>query len=184
MERILFILGILEDEDIDWLVSAGSRQELTNEEVLIREGEPSAAIYLVLSGCFMVSSLRTPQIEIARLFRGEVVGEMSFIDHLPPSATVTATEPSVVLAINRVALEQKLAHDLGFAYRWYHALALLLSTRLRDTVRHLEGQYQRPTAKEAGGFAPDMADSIRLGEIRFDWLMRRLRDIDVHNWES
>ncbi|MEO1095435.1 MAG: cyclic nucleotide-binding domain-containing protein [Cyanobacteria bacterium J06638_28] len=184
MERVLFVLGILEDEDIDWLVSAGYRQEVDREEILIQEGEPNAAIYLILSGCFVVSSSGASPIEIARLLRGEVVGEMSFIDHLPPSATVTATEASVVLAINRGVLEQKLSQDLGFAYRWYHALAMLLSTRLRDTVRHLEGPRQRSASPEAERFAPEMADNMRLGEIRFDWLMRRLRDIDVHNWET
>jgi len=27
MQRALFILGILEDEDVDWLISVGQRQE-------------------------------------------------------------------------------------------------------------------------------------------------------------
>ncbi len=183
MERILFILGILEDEDVDWLVSTGQRRELPEGEVLIREGEPNAAIYLILSGRFVVSLARSPQTEIAHLTSGEVVGEMSFVDHLPPSATVTATESSVVLAIERDILDQKLTQDVSFAQRWYHALAVLLSTRLRGTVRHLEGQFWQPIALAESLFAPDMADSMRLGGIRFDWLMRRLRDIDVHNWE-
>jgi len=179
MERILFILGILEDEDVDWLVSAGNRQELAEDEVLIREGEPIDAIYLILSGQFVVSIERSQDANIAELSSGEVVGEMSFVDHLPPSATVTAIEPAVVLMIERSVLEQKLTRDIAFAQRWYQALATLLSVRLRGTVKHLESQYWEPTVLNQALFSADMADNMKLGGIRFDWLMRRLRDRDL-----
>jgi CRP-like cAMP-binding protein len=184
MERILFILGILEDEDIDWLVSAGHRQEVKSNEILIREGGEIAAIYLILSGYLAVSIERSPNTDIARLSGGEVVGEMSFIDHLPPSATVTAIEPSVVLCIPRDVLEQKLSQDVSFAQRWYQALATLLSIRLRGTVRHLESEFWEPITLDKNLLSADMADSMKLGEIRFDWMMRRLRDADVPTWET
>ncbi|MBE7380739.1 MAG: cyclic nucleotide-binding domain-containing protein [Leptolyngbya sp. SIO1E4] len=183
MERILFILGILEDEDVDWLVSAGQRRELASNEMLIREGEPNTAIYLILRGRFVVSVTRSRDTEIAHLSSGEVVGEMSFVDHLPASATVIAAEPSVVLEIDREILNQKLTQEISFACRWYQALAILLSIRLRGTVRHLDAEFWQPTALGENCFSPDMADSMELGGIRFDWLMRRLRDSDMQNWE-
>ena len=178
MERILFILGILEDEDVDWLVTAGTRRELTNGEVLIREGELIDAIYLILAGQFLVSLGPTPAAHIARLSSGEVVGEMSFVDHLPPSATVTASEPSVVLMVERSVLNRKLDQDMGFAKRWYQALATLLSIRLRGTVKHLEAEFWEPTELNKALLSSDMADNMKLGGIRFDWLMRRLRDAE------
>ncbi|MEM9503671.1 MAG: cyclic nucleotide-binding domain-containing protein [Cyanobacteria bacterium P01_E01_bin.43] len=184
MERILFILGILEDDDVDWLVSAGYRYELAGGEVLIQEGSTIAAIYLILAGQFVVSIERSHDTAIARLSSGEVVGEMSFVDHLPPSATVTAVEPAVVLAIRRDVLEQKLAQDVGFAKRWYQALATLLSIRLRGTVEHLEAEFWEPTTLNQNLFSDDMADNMKLGGIRFDWLMRRLRDTDVPTWDT
>jgi CRP-like cAMP-binding protein len=184
MERILFILGILEDEDVDWLVSTGHRQEVDTNEILIREGQAISAIYLILSGQFVVSIARSPDTAIARLSGGEVVGEMSFVDHLPPSATVTAIESSVVLSIPRNLLDQKLAQDMGFAQRWYHALATLLSIRLRGTVRHLEAEFWEPITLDKNLLSADMSDNMKLGEIRFDWLMRRLRDIDVPSWDT
>jgi CRP/FNR family cyclic AMP-dependent transcriptional regulator len=183
MERILFILGILEDEDIDWLVSAGTRQEVNTHEILIREGQVIAAIYLILSGSFVVSIERSPEAYIARLSGGEVVGEMSFVDHLPTSATVTAIEPAVVLSIPRAILDQKLAQDVAFAQRWYQALATLLSIRLRGTVSHLEAEFWEPISLDTNLLSPDMAENMKLGGIRFDWLMRRLRDVDVSTWE-
>jgi CRP-like cAMP-binding protein len=184
MERILFILGILEDEDVDWLVSAGRRREVADQEVIIREGEPNTAIYLILSGRFAVSIERSPDAAIAYLSSGEVVGEMSFVDHLPPSATVTAIEPAIVLVIDQANLNQKLAQDVGFAYRWYHAIALLLSIRLRGTVNHLESVFWEPVTLNPDLFSSLMAENMTLGGIRFDWLMRRLRDPDMQLWEN
>ena len=184
MERILFILGILEDEDIDWLVSTGHRQEVKANEILIREGKPISAIYLVLSGQFVVSIERSSDTHIARLSGGEVIGEMSFVDHLPPSATVTAVDPSVVLSIPRDILEQKLSRDVAFAHRWYQALATLLSVRLRGTVRHLDAAFWEPITLDTKLLSSDMSDNMKLGGIRLDWLMRRLRDIDITAWET
>ena len=84
MERILFILGILEDEDVDWLVSAGHRQEVNSQEILIREGEPIPAIYLIVSGQFVVSFARSPEAGIARLSSGEVVSKCRLWITSPP----------------------------------------------------------------------------------------------------
>jgi CRP-like cAMP-binding protein len=184
MKRILFVLGVLEDEDIDWLVTAGKRQELTVNDVLINEGQPAKALHLILSGTLVVSVARPQPTEIAHLNSGEVVGEMSFIDRLPPSATVSATEPSILLTISAELLETKLAQDMGFSSRFYRALAILLSTRLRSTVQHLEAEYWKPFALANEACSPEMADHMTLGEIRFDWLMRRLRDTDVGPLES
>ncbi|WP_008315027.1 cyclic nucleotide-binding domain-containing protein [Leptolyngbya sp. PCC 6406] len=184
MKRILFILGVLEDEDVDWLVSAGQRQALATNEVLIREGDIPQALHLILSGQLMVSVDRGQPTVIAHLAGGEVVGEMSFVDYLPASATVTAAEPSVVLTVHQSALTAKLGQDVGFASRFYRALAMLLSTRLRGTVRHLEAEYWQPITLYDERYAPEMADNIALGGIRFDWLIRRLRDADRTPWQA
>ena len=135
MKRILFILGALEDEDIDWLVTMGDRQEIDQSTVLIQEGVPTDAIHILLEGTLhvCVSSLKNQV--IARLSTGEVVGEMSFVDRRSPSATVRAATPALVLTIPRPALEQKLTQDWGFAARFYRALAILLSSRLRGMIQ-------------------------------------------------
>lgn len=179
MKRILFILGVLEDEDVDWLVGAGERQALDTEAVLIQEGEVNQALHLILSGQLVVAVQRGRPTPIAYLSSGEVVGEMSFIDYLPASATVSAAEPSVVLTVRQAVLHNKLSQDVGFASRFYRAIAMLLSTRLRGTVRHLEAEYWQPLNLGEVTYSPEMADNMTLGGIRFDWLMRRLRDIDL-----
>lgn len=184
MKRVVFILGVLDDDDVDWLIEAGQRQELQPGQVLIREGEPCEHIYLILDGGLEVSVAALSDQPIAHLATGEVVGEMSFVDSQPPSATVSALEPSIVLAISCTQLRHKLQQDIWFASRFYRALAILLSSRLRSTVKHLQGEHWRPVASLNDAGLDEMNDMLSIGGIRFDWMLKRLRDVNSNPWEE
>lgn len=184
MKRIVFILGVLDDEDVDWLIDVGQRRELKPGEVLIYEGRPCDYLFLILDGCLEVSVQALSQQPVAQLASGEVVGEMSFVDGLPPSATVMAVDAAVVLGINLDQLRQKLQQDTWFAARFYKALAILLSSRLRSTVKHLQGEHWRPVylGDEVG--IEEMGDLLSMGNIRFNWLLKRLRDTRSNPWDA
>ncbi|TVP64336.1 MAG: cyclic nucleotide-binding protein [Leptolyngbya sp. LCM1.Bin17] len=185
MKRVVFILGVLEDEDVDWLISAGLRRELAPGDVLIHEGKLCESIYLILDGSLQVSVLALDEQPIAQLASGEVVGEMSFVDGQPASATVSALEPCIVLAVPCAQVRQKLIQDIWFASRFYRALAILLSSRLRSTVKHLQGEHWRPVAINANISGLDeMNDMLSMGNIRFDWMLKRLRHISASPWED
>ncbi len=184
MKRVVFILGVLEDEDVDWLIDAGQRRELQPGEVLIREGAACDDIYLILNGSVEVSVAAISDQPIAQLATGEVVGEMSFVDGQPPSATVTALEPGIVLAISCSQLRHKLQQDMWFASRFYRALAILLSSRLRSTVKHLQGEHWRPVAGLNDAGIDEMGDMLSMGSIRFDWMLKRLRNVNSGPWEE
>jgi CRP/FNR family transcriptional regulator, cyclic AMP receptor protein len=118
--------------------------------------------------------------EVARLRSGEIVGEMSFVDSRPPSATVQAVEPSSVLAIPRLALKARLSQDAFFAARFYRAMAVFLSDRLRSTVGLLgygSGQTLEDEATYADEIDTTVLDNVSLAGARFDLLQRRLRAI-------
>ncbi len=51
---------------------------------------------MVLSGTLSVSIKPLEERELARIYPGEVVGEISFIDNRPTVATVKGLEESVV----------------------------------------------------------------------------------------
>ncbi|MBE9113600.1 cyclic nucleotide-binding domain-containing protein [Nodosilinea sp. LEGE 07298] len=184
MKRVVFILGVLEDDDVDWLIEAGQRQELQPGQVLIREGEPCEHIYLILDGGLEVTVAALSAQPIAHLATGEVVGEMSFVDSQPPSATVSALETSIVLAISCTQLRHKLQQDIWFASRFYRALAILLSSRLRSTVKHLQGEHWRPVASLNDAGLDEINDMLSMGGIRFDWMLKRLRDVNSNPWED
>ncbi|QQE66944.1 hypothetical protein GFS31_36490 [Leptolyngbya sp. BL0902] len=185
MKRIVFILGVLEDDDVDWLVSIGQRREIQPGEALICEGQPCHHLYIILAGRLEISVQALTQQPIAQLASGEVVGEMSFVDGLPPSATVTALEPTVVLGISWTDLSEKLQQDTWFASRFYKALSILLSSRLRSTVRHLQGEHWRPVSmSDETTIVNEMGDLLSMGNLRFDWLLKRLRDTRSNPWEA
>jgi len=176
MRKALLLLGILNDSDLDWLIAAGSKRLVSPGSVLIHQGQPIDEVFLVLGGMLSVRTDKTGDADIARLRSGEVVGEMSFVDSKPPSASVCAIEPSAVLAIPRSVLKRKLDGDMPFAARFYRALAVFLSDRLRSTVGMLGYGHLEPE-RDDDEVAPETLDNLSLAGARFDWLQRRLKAI-------
>ncbi len=171
MRKVLYILGQLSDADMDWIGSVGGKKLLSPGDVLIKQGEPIDAVYIVLEGNL---SVRTHgDSEIARLGSGEIVGEMSFIDTRPPLATVVALDISRVLSISRDALIDKLEHDSTFAAHFYRALAIFLSSRLRDTVGMLgyNASRQAPMMIE-DELDANLLDTVHLAGSRFERLLK------------
>jgi CRP/FNR family cyclic AMP-dependent transcriptional regulator len=128
-------LGILHEPDVEWLVANSKRQEIQSGSILIRHGEPVECLYLIVEGAFNVTVSVPKEHQVARVYAGELVGEISFVDWRPPSATVTAASNSSVLAITKSDLTGKIENDIGFAARFYKGISLLLAGRLRAAYR-------------------------------------------------
>jgi CRP/FNR family cyclic AMP-dependent transcriptional regulator len=168
MRKALYILGQLSDADIEWLIGVGSRRVLGDGDILISEGQAADALSIVLDGSLVVDVGGTV---IAELGVGEIVGEMSFVDATPPSATVRASPTCLVLCVPRAVLSRHLEEDLGFAVRFYRALAMVLSGRVREVDARLAGT----NAGELGAEI-DMAvlDTVHLAGARFDHILQKL----------
>ena len=177
MRKVLFILGQLSDLDIEWLIAAGRKEQVSAGTTLIHEGKTIDTLYLVLDGALAVSMRALGGQEVARLGAGEMVGEISFIDARPPSATVTALQNSVVLAIPRGQLAAKLEQDPSFAARFYRALATFLSDRLRGTVSRLgysDGQSLQEDVEYSDELDDNVLDNVSLAGARFERILKRL----------
>ena len=178
MRKALFILGSLSDLDVDWLIENGSKEKISANQVLIGQGEAVSSLYFITQGEFAVTNPKQGNKEIARLKSGEVVGEMSFIDSSPPSASVVAKQDSTVLAIPREDLADHLKDDTGFASRFYYALAVFLSDRLRKTVKSLGyGEHNEDDDDMGDEIDLGVMDNLHLAGARFDTIMRRLSEI-------
>ena len=154
------MLGELSDEDVEWIVSAGERREVRGASTLIVEGELPTALFMILEGELSVFSAVGR--EIRRLLVGDMVGELSFADGAPASATVRAPEDAVVFAIPRPLLDAKLGLDAGFAARFYRAMSVFLAYRLRS-----QWSTERAVASAAGD------ENKRIGSSRTCILRRR-----------
>ena len=101
---------------------------LKSDEYLLREGEESTTMYFLQSGTLAVLK-RQGDVEkqIGTIYSGEVVGEMSFLDNEPRSASIRAMKESELLVIPL----QKFEKVFKSQPVWYKALITTLLERLR-----------------------------------------------------
>jgi CRP-like cAMP-binding protein len=174
MRKALHLLGILEDIDIDWIATNGTVRSVIAGSVLIQERKAIDSLFILLDGQLSVTVGGNKGRHITNLLPGEIVGEISFVDKHPPSASVSATVNSQVLAISRELLSAKLAKDPAFAMRFYHSVATFLADRLYVTVgRFGYGSAQQDV--DVDELPAASLDEIDLATVRFDKLLKRLR---------
>ena len=173
MRKALYFLGILDDRDTDWLIRHGKKLTLEPGAVLIEQGKPTDWLYFVLDGAFVVYTGTAP--DIAVLKAGEVVGEVSFVDSRPPTASVRAEVQSKVGAVPRGVLLERLRKDVGFAARFYQSLAAYLADRLRNTVGSLGVQKVSiaEDLEDADELAAHLLGNLSMAGTRFAEMQRR-----------
>ena len=185
----LDIFQQLRQEDIHWMLATAELKTISANGVLVREDDPSETIFFIADGLFEVYVYGgSSRLKVGQLGPGEIIGEISWLDRKPISATVRAVETSSVLALSIAALERKLAADPGLAARLFRAIATLTAERLRTTtsqVRRTEhgaqsavpagsaqvaavldkiADLKRLLVEEAGGMGPVLDQSA--GHIR------------------
>jgi CRP-like cAMP-binding protein len=177
MRKVLLIFGAMTDDDVEWMIDVGHREEFSEGLVLVEEGKPVDTIYIVLQGTLAVLAQALDGREVNRLGAGEIVGEMSFVDSRPPSTTVKAVENTVVLSIPRDKLSAKLEKDSFFGARFYRAIAISLSDRLRHTMDYFGGKAidgLNEDVFEEDELDPGVLDNLYLAGIRFDRMLKRM----------
>ena len=179
MRKVLFILGQLTDQDVEWLAAHGTRSDIAAGTALITQGTPVADLFIVLDGSLSISVAGVG--EITHIGSGEIVGEMSFIDKRPPSASVIALSPCRVLRLPRAAVEARIAADPAFGMRFFKAIATFLSDRLRGTVSRLGfGADGHLDAEEMEGELDlEVLEKVHLAGARFDRMLKRLNGMEV-----
>jgi hypothetical protein len=97
------------------------------------------------------------------------------VDARPPSATVKALEESTVFALSKAVLNRKLAADSGFAARFYRALAIYLSTTVRERHQDLgPGGESDDHEDDVDELDPNVLDGVYLAGERFDRMVKRV----------
>ena len=127
----------LRDEDMLWLFQVGEKKIVNPGTALVHEGARPNAIFIVIRGGFSVGVETFADEPLAKLGAGELIGEISFLEDSPASATIVADEESAVLAIDNQVLNERIREDTAFAARLYRAFALVAHRRLCSRVDHL-----------------------------------------------
>lgn len=174
MRKVLFILGQLTDSDVDWLANNGTRTKVLQGTQLIEHGTRIEFVYIVLDGSMQVITGRG--VQLADVAAGDILGEMSLVDSSPTAASVLARQDSWVLAVPKQLLADKLKQDIGFAARFYRALAVFLADRMRNTIQHMGyGSDEAPAsdAADADELETDVLDNVHLAGARFERLLKK-----------
>ena len=108
-------------------------------EYLITEGGQNNEMYWVLEGSFVITKLNkdNQNVVVGEVQSGELLGEMSFLDKLPRSASVRAKEDCEVLVIPHT----KFMDVLDQQPRWFRSLMSTLSHRLRDADQRIAQKH-------------------------------------------
>jgi CRP-like cAMP-binding protein len=103
MRHVLELRGLplfsgLSADDLVPVAAIAEARTFASGETLFEQGDEGQHLYIVTQGAVDVS--RGGQV-LARLDKGQCVGEMALLDDAPRSATVRTTEETTVLAIAR-----------------------------------------------------------------------------------
>src|SRR3546814_14531728 len=109
--RNIPLFAKIEPSKLKLLAFTSERLTYQPEQVLCRQGDTGDAAYIIIEGQAAVQiATPTGNIEVARLGRGDVVGEIAILCDVPRTATVTATERLTTLRITKELLF-RLVHE-------------------------------------------------------------------------
>ena len=138
LRRNTFFSG-LSDEQLDRLLESGERLSLEVGDMLMLEGSPPEAFYVVLDGEVEILK-RSGNRDVVIAVNGpcSILGEMSLIEDAPRTASVRVAQPSKFLKISRETFDNLVYGNPTVAV----ALLRTVMKRLRDTEGML-GQQEK-----------------------------------------
>ena len=121
------------------LYHLGNHVKYEAGEILIEQGRPGEALFILRSGRVKVCLVNgQKETVVASMTAGDCLGEMSLIDETPTSARVVAGEQTVAFVIRRDALMTYMYRDDQIALKVYKSFASILSKRLRTVTKQLQ----------------------------------------------
>ena len=148
LKRLQLTVGF-SAEELTFIEEHALTRRFKQGEFIIREGDRNSDLYIVRLGA--VELLREAEradepLVIGVIGEGEAIGELSFLDDSPRSASVRATENTEIISIPKRIFDEKSALAKDVLAKLDHNIALLDSKRLRITsyefVQSLQKQIE------------------------------------------
>ena len=126
----------LKPEDLKSFIKMSKLRVYKSGETIISEGDVDYWMYFLIYGKVKIAK-QDKTITVLRR-RGDVFGEMRFIDSSPRFASAFAEEEAVCLAVDTDHIEQLSGNDrLTFNYVLYRIISEILAERLRQATKEL-----------------------------------------------
>ena len=126
----------LEEGELEKLSKVALRRRVERNAFVVRSGEDTDSLYILLTGRAKVTNTDEEgrEIILAWLGQGEFFGEMGLIDGSPRSANVVAVEPCELLCLSKDAFQRCMQDNFQIAQKLMH----ILVRRLREADRKIE----------------------------------------------
>ena len=122
--------------ELQTLLNMSKLRTYHSGEEIIQEGNIDPWIYFLIYGTVKITK-KKKRITIMRR-RGDVFGEMRFIDRSPRSASAIAEDDVACIAVDTEYVEQLAGNDrIAFGYILYRFFSEILAERLRAATREL-----------------------------------------------
>lgn len=152
------LLSSFTDQQIATLASCVQHRSYPRGALILRAGEETDALYIILSGRVKVLIPDEEGREVILTLMGaqDFVGEMGLLDDLPSSATVETLEPCEMLRIPRMAFLSCLENNGEVAMQVLRNLV----KRLRDADRKIESLALIDVYGRVARLIIDMAEQV------------------------
>ena len=148
--RRIKILADMKDAQLAHLADFLEYQEILQHTVVVRQGDPGDAMYLIMGGELRARTMISGRETILTAFGpGDIFGEMSLFDQGPRSADVVANVDSTLLKISSVSFERLTREAPALATPFLQATARTLSARIRADNKKLSRISQQFAASAA-----------------------------------
>ncbi|MBD1852297.1 cyclic nucleotide-binding domain-containing protein [Leptolyngbya sp. FACHB-711] len=191
------MFSCLHDSDICWMTSAGKVKELKADEIYVREGQSLETLDIVLKGNLLLlvcggkhnalslafgappsSQLRN----IAKAQPGDILGATTFLEMSPNLYLIKTAQDTKLLSVPIALLIPKLQTDLGFAARFYQALASITTEQLYQMISRLAGSVPSyepgcslcDQSAYQGELSLSALQELSIARTKFHWLLRQL----------
>ena len=137
--RRIKILAGLSDAQLGQLIQFMELQPLSQWSVVVKQGEPGDAMYLILDGELRARTMSGATETILATFGpGDFFGDMSLFDHGPRSADVVANVDSTVLKFSTTAFSRLMLEAPDLAAPFLQATIRTLAARIRASNKRLD----------------------------------------------
>ena len=129
------LLGRLSARQRGRLAQFATARSYSAGDTIVKQGDTSMALYVILSGRVAVRREREggPPIEVNQLGEGGFFGELGLLDDEPRAATIVALEPTTCALLAKWDFQNELREDPDIAL----ALLPVVTARLRGMLEQV-----------------------------------------------
>ncbi|MBO9315388.1 MAG: SpoIIE family protein phosphatase [Chloroflexus sp.] len=142
--RSLPLFQVVPEAVLAELVPRLAECRLAAGEVLFHQGDPGNECFVILSGAVeVITFVNGAELRLEVFQAGQIIGEMSLIDHSPRSATVRAIEPSRLVGLNETVFATLISSSPALAMNMLRSIV----SRVRNTNLRMIHDLERKNAE-------------------------------------